>query len=192
MTTDPTDSRAFEVLERLANLLRVMERESGADAELHPVHLQVLWFLGRANRYSDTPASVADYLGISRGAASSTIRVLRERGLIRERRDREDRRVTRLSLTDAGRALLDRELPPRAFRDAIAALGPGAQTLEHLLVDLLRGVQAGAAARAFGVCRTCRHFTHAEGGYHCGLTGEELTSEDSRLLCREHDDATEP
>ena len=121
MIDDSLTPRAFETLERLSNLLRAQEREGGAEVGLHPVHLQALWFLGRANRYSDTPASVADYLGITRGAASTSIRVLRERDLVHERRDPDDGRVSRLSLSDAGRALLARELPPRVFENAIAA-----------------------------------------------------------------------
>ena len=189
MTSEPLSAGTFEVLERLSNLLRSLEREGGAGIGLHPVHLQVLWFLGRANHYSDTPASVAEYLGITRGAASSTIRVLRERGLLEERRDPDDGRVTRLSLTRASRTLLGRELPPPVFEEAIATLGSEAETLNHLLVELLRGVQRRAGARAFGVCRTCGHFTRTPQGFRCGLTGDDLSPEDSELLCREYDDS---
>ncbi|MCB0872926.1 MAG: winged helix-turn-helix transcriptional regulator [Thermoleophilia bacterium] len=186
MISEPPNTRTFEVIERLCSLLRGLEREEGGQVGLHPVHLQVLWFLERANRYSDTPASVADYLDVTRGTASSTIRVLREKGLVQERQDVDDRRVTRLSLTPAGRGVLQEGLPPRVFDEAIAGLGCEAETLERLLVDLLRGVQRGAGARAFGVCRTCDHFTPTSSGYRCGLTGEDLTDEDAQLLCREH------
>ncbi|MEZ5080522.1 MAG: MarR family winged helix-turn-helix transcriptional regulator [Thermoleophilia bacterium] len=188
MIDDSLTPRAFETLERLSNLLRAQEREGGAEVGLHPVHLQALWFLGRANRYSDTPASVADYLGITRGAASTSIRVLRERGLLTERRDPDDGRVSRLSLSDAGRALLERELPPQGFDEAIAALGPDAETLNRLLVQVLRGVQRDAGGRTFGVCGTCSHFTTDSSGTRCGLTGEPLSPPEAELLCREHED----
>lgn len=186
MNADGTNATIFAALERMGNLIRGLDRERGAVLGLHPVHLQVLWFLGRANRYSDTPASVAEYLGVTRGTASSTIRVLRQKDLVVERKDRDDRRVTRLALSPAGRRLLESELLPRAFDEAAAELGENAPELERLLVELLGALQRQTGARAFGVCASCQFFTPEGSRFRCGLTGEPLEPVETGLLCRDH------
>lgn len=177
----------YETLERVANLIRSEERRAGSDASLQPVHLQALWFLSRANRYSDMPSSVAQYLGVTEGTTSKTLRVLRERGLTRSERDADDGRVSHLRLTDAGRELIARELPPESVRAALAEIEPkDAAALDGALRTMLAGMQARRGGRAFGVCRTCRHFGREPAGFRCGLTGEELASAETLLLCGEH------
>ncbi|MGI9540246.1 MAG: MarR family winged helix-turn-helix transcriptional regulator [Miltoncostaeaceae bacterium] len=177
----------YETLERVANLIRSEERRVGSDASLQPVHLQALWFLSRANRYSDTLSSVAQYLGVTEGTTSKTLRVLRERGLTRPERDGDDGRVSHLRLTDAGRKLIAEELPPASVTAALAEIEPEeAAALDGALRTMLREIQARRGGRAFGVCRTCRHFGREPAGFRCGLTGEALRAEETVQLCGEH------
>ncbi len=177
----------YETLERVANLIRSEERRAGSDDSLQPVHLQALWFLSRANRYSDTPSSVAAYLGATEGTTSSTLRVLRERGLILSERDPDDGRVSRLRLTETGRGLIERALPPTSVAAAVQEMGAErAAVVDDALRAMLRGIQRHRGGRAFGVCRTCRHFQHEPDGHRCGLTGEPLQPEETLLLCGEH------
>ncbi len=184
MTTD----RTYELLDRLGNLLRREERLAGAGSSLQPVHLQALWYLSRANRYSDTPGAVARYLGITDGTASSTLKVLRGRGLLATDPDPADRRVSHLRLTPAGHAMLVEGLPPPLLSEALGRLGGvEREGLERGLEALLRSLQGAGGGRAFGVCHTCRHFRRGSGGYLCGLTLEALAVEETGSLCIEHD-----
>ena len=187
MTTRETDARAFELIERLGNLVRSCERERGGEHGLQPVHLQALWFISRSNRYSDTPGALAEYLGVTRGTTSSTLKVLRDRGFVVDRQDADDARVLRLSLTPAGERLQRDVLPPQAFTDALKTLSqPRRRELEDALTEVLVGLQRGAGARAFGVCHSCHHFAENAAGYQCGLTGEPLSANEVGLLCRDH------
>ncbi len=52
----------LELVERLGNLMRTELRKTGADEALQPVHLQALTYISKANRYSNTPQALADYL----------------------------------------------------------------------------------------------------------------------------------
>ena len=56
----------FDLIERMAALIRSEERKKCAEFGLQPVHLQVLDYLSRCNRYSDTPAALTNYLGMTR------------------------------------------------------------------------------------------------------------------------------
>ena len=67
--SDSLSYRAAILIERLGRLLQTEEQETG----LNPAQWQALRFLGRANRFSRTPATVADYLGSTRGTVSQTL-----------------------------------------------------------------------------------------------------------------------
>jgi DNA-binding MarR family transcriptional regulator len=180
--------RLYDVLERLGNLLRSEEREAAARAGLLPVHLAALGYLGRANRYSNTPAALAEYLGLTKGTVSQSLLVLERRGYLRKQGDSRDRRVVRLELTARGRRALERQSPPAAIRMAAEELGAAETDLLTTGLDgLLRAMQRARGNRSFGVCRTCRFFERGPDGFRCGLTHESLSAEDSERICREHE-----
>jgi DNA-binding MarR family transcriptional regulator len=182
--------RLYALLERLGNLLRTEERTAGLRHGLQPVHLQALRYLESCNRYSNTPAALTEYLGLTKGTVSQTLLLLEEKGLLRKEASTEDRRVVHLHLTEAGRAVLDEALPPALFTQVLGGLPGGGEALEESLAALLRSLQAANAQRSFGACGTCKHFRReGPGRFRCGLTKEPLSREDSVLLCREHESA---
>src|ERR1700758_2632729 len=101
----------LELVERLGNLMRTELRKSGSDEGLQPVHVQALIYLSRANRYSNTPQALAEYLGLTKGTVSQTLLVLDRRGLIERYQDDVDRRVVRLRLSAAGKPHFYEEHP---------------------------------------------------------------------------------
>jgi DNA-binding MarR family transcriptional regulator len=177
--------RLHELLERLGNLLRAEARGTGGDPGLQPVQAQALAYLARCNRYSDSPAAVAEFLGLTKGTVSQTLAVLQQRGLVTTTDDPDDGRRVHLRLTAKGRRAVDRLASP-PFAAAVAAVPRVAdlvEQLEHLLVAL----QRARGGRTFGVCRTCRHFRTTGEGAQCGLTGEALAAEQTTRICREHE-----
>lgn len=179
----------LELVERLGNLIQVELRRAAGEEGLQAVHLQALAYLDRANRYSNTPQALAEYLGSTKGTVSQSLLLLYRRGLIERRPDPKDGRVVRLGLSAKGKKLLRRAAAlEKAWQMAIdcqdeAAIEAAVQVLRQTLTDFQR--QRGG--RSFGVCRTCRHFLQeGAGGFRCGLTSESLTLQDSERLCREH------
>ena len=177
----------YDLLERLASLLRAEERHVGKELGVEPVHLRALRFLGRANRYSDTPVAVAEYLGLTKGTASQTLIRLQGKGLVTGRPSLKDKRKLHLSLTKAGRAVVSRVNPPRAFKEAFAA-SSAPSSLDELFLELLTTLQRINGSKSFGICKTCAHFQHRGTGnsYRCGLTEEPLKVRETGLICREH------
>lgn len=187
--TEPT---LHTLLTRIARLLQAEDR--AASPGLPPVQLHALDYLSRCNRYSDRPAAVAEYLGITKGTTSQSLRVLMEAGLIEKHTNPDDRRSVHLLVTDAGRDLVAAAGSKVLLDRALAQWPP--ETTDQLgegLRDLLRAMQRANAGRSFGVCRTCRHFQTSDGpdsneaGHRCGLTQEALSTADSGLICREHE-----
>ena len=179
----------YEYLERIANLLRTDTRRAGVGKGFQPVQLEALHYLGSCNRYSNTPAAVADFLGLTKGTVSQTLGVLENAGLIEKLPDSKDRRVVHLRLTDRGETVLAESIPPRVLQAAMELTSEAErdQFLEAL-ERILRAMQQANQLRTFGVCKTCRHHrVEANDARRCALTGEFLQAEDSEKICREHE-----
>lgn len=179
------DQRAAELIERLGVVRRAARRAAAAQAGLSLAQLDALAYLGDCNRFSDSPAAVADYLDTTRGTASQSLRALERKGLVTRSADPRDRRVQHLTPTGEGRRVLERAADDPVAR-AVAVLGHGAADVDEALERVLRRAQRDRGGRTFGRCATCAHLRGAAGAHACGLTGEPLTDGDTALLCVEH------
>lgn len=180
-----------KLLDLLASLGRAMQgdlRLRAGSAQLQPVHLQSLLYLRQANRYSNTPQALTEYLGLTKGTVSQSLLWLYRRGLVERQPDVRDGRVVRLALSAEALALLEEKVTDRAWERAAGELSRAdAQELLGLLTRLLRELQAQRGGRSFGVCETCAHLRRETARrLRCGLTGDELSREDSKRICREH------
>lgn len=179
----------YEFLERIANLIRTDVRRGGTGSRLQPVQIEALHYLGRCNRYSNTPLAVADFLGLTKGTVSQTLRVLEVNGLIEKQTDPRDRRVVHLVVTPEGREVLLGTVPPQVFKAAFGGMAAAEREAMLRVFDgLLRRLQRANGLRSFGACKSCRHHrVEAVGSRRCGLTHETLTDLDAEKICREHE-----
>jgi DNA-binding MarR family transcriptional regulator len=172
----------MDLVERLALALRAEQRRRAASLGLPPAQLEVLRYLTRCNRYSDTPAAVAEFLDATPGTISQTLSALERKALVDKRPDPTDRRKVHCVPTEAGLALLAQIEPPEV-RQALE--GSDQSQTAAALTQLLTALQRARGGRTFGACGTCAHLRR-ENGFSCGLTGEALTPQDTTRLCREH------
>lgn len=173
-------------VERLANLLRNEARNAGAEYGLQPVQLEALNYLNLCNRYSNTPLGVTEYLGLTKGTVSQSIKILENKGLVEKRSDKNDKRIVHLKVTPAGKRLLKRLHPSKLLNRACDDSSKQ-QALAGNLKSLLVKIQKETDLKTFGVCHTCRYNQAEENGkFKCGLTQERLTKIDIDLICREH------
>jgi DNA-binding MarR family transcriptional regulator len=179
----------YEYLERIANLLRTDVRRTGLGSGLQPVQLEALHYLSRCNRYSNTPVTVAEFLGLTKGTVSQTLGVLEANHLIEKQPDAKDRRVVHLVLTDLGEQVVAESIPPQVLRSAIGGLPEEeGEKVAEILDHILRRLQQANGLKTFGACKNCRHhLLQEDGSRRCGLTTEALSDADAEKICREHD-----
>ncbi|MEK1940001.1 MAG: MarR family winged helix-turn-helix transcriptional regulator [Pseudomonas sp.] len=182
----------FDLLERLSSLNRVWFRQHPLLLELQPIQLSALVYLARCNRYSNTPLAVTDYLGLTKGTVSQSLKALEAKGLIVKTQSTRDKRSVHLELSEPARALVAAVIPPAFLADAAARMGAAADELERLLGDLLRNVQRHENVPGFGLCNTCGYHQIVEGEAFCGLTREPLGPAEVELICWEHQHGEEP
>ena len=177
----------FDLIERMCALIRSEERKKCTELGIQSVHLQVLDYLSRCNRYSDTPAALTNYLGMTRGTVSQTLLLLEKKGFIKKTIDAIDRRKLHLSLLDEGSTILKQTRNSDLFKQAAILFNEeGVSRDEEIFMQALTALQKANKSQSFGLCKTCQYFTHTPMGFSCGLTKEELSHSDSEKICQEH------
>jgi DNA-binding MarR family transcriptional regulator len=174
-------------ISRLARRLRVEQRigVGGPDPALSDIQLAALSALERHEAM--TPGELADYEKVQPPSMTRVIAVLEERGLVRRSAHPTDRRQVVLTVTDEGRALVDRvrrrkeawltqrmqELSP----EEIAILRAAAPILEKLSQALFPGgykpipQTPGAGVTPWRRGGACRWLGSRSGGDRSGGCG---------------------
>lgn len=178
-----TALRGAQLIERLGRLLRADDHAAG----LNPAQTEALGYLARANRFSRTPAALAEYLGSTRGTISQTLIALEAKGLLDRQTNARDGRSVVFSVTKAGSRFLQTS-PVRELATAIDHTGKAAD-LADTLESALRTAIILRGRRAFGTCQTCLHFRRDQSRgatpHHCALLDEPLREADAVLICAE-------
>ena len=185
----------YHLLDRVGNLLRNEVRADLAPYGLQPIHLEALYYLSICNRFSDTPKAVTEYLGLTKGTVSQSLKVLETKGYIDKQVDSVDKRVTHLTVSSLGKKLVADIFPPSLMHKTINS-GQNNQAnmdvlaLQQQLQYLLRSIQKENHLQTFGVCSTCRYNRPlADGAHLCGLTNLALSTQEIELICIEHIDS---
>lgn len=177
----------YAPIERMVALIRSEERRRCTELGLQPVHLQMLDYISRCNRFSDTPAALANYLGMTRGTVSQTLLLLERNGYIEKTTDTQDKRVIHLNLTPDGAEILAKACPASLFQEANEIFSKH-DFLNHedSFMNALLALQKANQSQTFGLCKTCKYFTLVTDGFTCGLTKQPLSEADSEKICQEH------
>lgn len=178
----------FELIEYISALIRSEERKRCAELKIQLVHFQILKYLSLCNKYSDTPAAITNYLGITRGTVSQTLLVLEKKQFIKKIQDDKDKRVYHILLLDKGLITLNQTKPIELFKKASELLEPESSIIENkdIFVKTLTALQKANNSYSFGICKTCKNFTKTSSGFFCELTQEKLSENDSEKICKEH------
>ena len=177
----------FKLIERISSVLRSEERKKYAAIGLQPIHGQVLEYLAKCNKYSNTHASVVDYLGLTKGTVSQSIQILERKHYLLKTTDSQDGRVVHLSLTEKGQDLINELKPLDIFKLAAQKVSHQEfDSMENALQTTLSVLQKVNHSKSFGLCRTCCHFSVVAHHYQCGLTDEALGRDDTDKICRDH------
>jgi DNA-binding MarR family transcriptional regulator len=178
----------FDLIAYMAALIRSEQRKRCTELKLQLVHFQVLEYLSLCNKYSDTPAAITNYLGMTRGTVSQSIILLEKRELIEKTQDQADKRVFHIQLLKKGFNTLNKAKPAELFKKAATILEKNSSITdgEEIFIEALTALQKANNSHSFGICRTCKNFTKKSTSFFCELTQEKLSISDSNKICQEH------
>ena len=83
-----------ELLACLSRVLQGEQRQQAVAAGLPAVQWTILHYLRQANRYSNTPQALGEYLGLTKGTVSQSLKRLEARGWVKRVADARDGRVS--------------------------------------------------------------------------------------------------
>lgn len=174
----------YDRLERVANLLSSQARATARIHSLEPIQLEVIHYLYRCNRYSDTSKAVAEFFSLTKGTVSQTVSALHRKGMVEKVSDEADGRLIHLHLTKPGERVVKEAFPPVLLQ---AACTDDDEGLLAQLDDLLLRMQRATGSVSFGECQTCVHFQReGDRRFRCGLTEETLRRSEIVKICLEH------
>jgi len=110
------DVETFEGRKSLGYLIKrvfnqTMPRAESLSADADFTFTQWIVLMSLRDGIASTAAEVARHIGHDPGATTRLIDELEERGLLERKRSSEDRRVVRLSITPAGKAIAKKLMP---------------------------------------------------------------------------------
>jgi DNA-binding MarR family transcriptional regulator len=184
-------SEALEVA-RLIDRLERLTRFGEQSGDLNPAQWEALRYLGQANRFSRTPAALADYLASTRGTISRTLASLEAKGYLERRANLRDGRSVEFVLTGKAAAALESDPLLALAEDIEKAAGADMTPMFEGLRRTLLAAIVRNHGRAFEACRSCFYFRAnvrpgSPSAHHCGLLDEPLSDEESRLICAEQE-----
>jgi DNA-binding MarR family transcriptional regulator len=178
-------------LERLAGLVRSQAWRDGSDAALHPAQRALLAALASEGE-SLRPGELAARLGVSAASISDSIRAVEAKGWVERAPDPDDARARRLSLTDAGGALI------AGLQHAGGGLAPllnalpdqDAAAMLRIVQLLIQQAQLQGLATGVRTCLGCVYFrpyatADAEKPHFCAFVGEPFGDAELRVDCAE-------
>lgn len=175
----------IDLLDRIAIVRRSEVRSEGAKHGLPAVQLDALRYLAACNRFSDTPASVAEFLDSTRGTISQTLIALERKRLIRKYTDPTDGRVVHCVPTHKGREILKGSEQSDVLVAAVESMpSPEQDRLGTALAQLVSITQDRRGRREFGRCLECSHYTRNDKGTSCALLDEVLHDGEEQQICR--------
>ena len=169
-------------LERLARLVRSASHTEGLNA----AQWEALRYLGRANRFSNSPGALTRYLGATKGTISQTVLVLIKKGAIGKSLRNNDGRSVVLVLTEAGQKILGDD-PLLEMEKAITKLGDKtSKRFAKGLGELLEIEVSRQGEPSFGSCVGCAHATKDKGEVWCKVLNVNVSADDAQKLCVYH------
>lgn len=176
----------LKLIERISTLLRAEQRKKYSALGLQPVHIQTLDYLASCNRFSDTPAAVTDYLGLTKGTVSQTLQVLERKGYLEKQQDAADKRSVHLKILPPGQKLLKSITPFDVFIKAEQAIANKQfDSISAALYEALVALQNVNGTSSFGQCKNCITFSEENDHYYCLLMQQPLDQADIEKICRE-------
>jgi DNA-binding MarR family transcriptional regulator len=167
-------------LERLACLVRAASHVRG----LTPAQWDILRFIARANRFSNSPIAASHYVGATKGTTSQSIASLVAKNLLLKVERKGDHRSVALLLSDEGVKILGLD-PLYSLENSISLLGSKTQKrFSKAVSELLQFEHTRQKQPSFGACTDCRFYRNNPD--HCMKFSEPLKDDDLARVCVEH------
>lgn len=196
-TDRPLAQKLGHALNRVQVAMRADSWELCGQNDLNPTQGQILMLLGgrpTGLRLSE----IADELAVSAPTVSESVATLVDKGFAKKGRARDDARAVAVTLTPAGKRVVERlDAVGGSIATVLESLPESEQVqLYRTMLKMVRQLQAEGKIPGSRMCVTCRYFrpnvhNDTERPHHCALVDAAFGDQTLRSDCREHEAADE-
>lgn len=196
---DPADQENLDRkiafgFERIAQVLKTLIWNQSKESGLSPIQIQFLLALHYGRQNDWTLSDLATYSQLTPATVSDALAALEQKNLIIRRQKQEDRRVSTILLTAAGRRQAAKLAGwMNAVQDAVAELDAADKAIVlKSLVGIIAALQREGLISIVQMCATCRYFRpHAHAAtpkpHHCAFIDKPIGDGDLRLDCPDYE-----
>lgn len=186
-----TDLKIAFAIDKLSESLRNLIWTKYSKYKLSPIQIKFLIYLLYQSGSGRTVSNLAREFDLTKATVSDAIRSLENKSLLVRKKGKEDRRISRLTLTAKGtqtaRSLSDFG---SELLSSIKRIEKGKKTvLMRSLMDIIEGMHRQGIISVARICTTCGHFESAKaskGRYKCKRVGKSMSEDDLKMNCRSH------
>ncbi|GJQ21513.1 MAG: MarR family transcriptional regulator [Bacteroidia bacterium] len=190
---DNIDRKIAFGFERIAQVLKTLIWSESKESGLSPIQIQFLIALAFNSHRDWTVSDLAAYFQLTPATVSDALTALEEKDLLVRRQSKEDKRVSNIVLTAAGRRqALKLAGWMNAIQDEVARLDADSKaTMLHALMNMIASLQQKGLISVVQMCMTCTYFRpNAHPGkskpHHCAYIDMAFGDADLRLDCPDY------
>lgn len=183
------DEKIVLALERISEAFRVLLWNQGKSLGLSPIQVQVLIFMRYHPSERRKVSQLAKEFNMTQATISDSVRVLIQKGLLEKLEDSSDHRSFVLGLSPSGEKAAQTASDFTAVM--VRALGTQSEEAQAaMLGGLLRFIQQlnrEGVITPQRMCLNCKHFRSSDGIHSCQLLQSNLSNQELRVDCPEHE-----
>lgn len=184
------NAKVVGALDCLYRVFKMLMWDMAKRVNLSPIQMQFLLFLNNHSREYRRVSYLARDFGLTQATVSDAVRVLVEKGYIRKKPSRRDKRVAILEITRSGKRMIgDIALWKNKLEETMAEFpGDLKGDMFMFLLDYIVTLSDRKVIDAARVCPGCDYFIRDKypGNYkphHCTLQDKPLGLTDLQLEC---------
>lgn len=183
------DAKLAAALERVSEAFRVLLWEQSKQTGLSPIQIQILIFLANHSSEKRKVGYLAQEFTLTRPTISDAVKVMEQKGLLMRQPEPTDNRSHTLHLTPSGQQLAEQTGRfANAVEQTLSAFDPAQKgVLLDALTELIFRLHKQGFISIQRMCKTCHHYSYANGEHYCALLSISLEQAQLRVDCPEHE-----
>lgn len=179
------------LIEKISQIIRYIQREISKKTKVSPLMIQIMEYVYKKEKIMNTPAKIAEELGIKRPTITDSLKILIKKGYIKEIPYEKDKRYKILFLTQKGRNFLeDRNLNyKKILEDSIKSLKESEKKdLFLYLVKFVANLNRKGILPIASICFNCENFERnkfkGDKPHYCKILKKRMGESEIKVNCK--------
>jgi DNA-binding MarR family transcriptional regulator len=183
------EAKLISAIEKLSNVFKSLLWDQGKKHGLTSLQLQVLMYLNKHKLDHCKPIILAKEFCLTKPTISETIRILKRKKLIQQKKDDKDMRGYFIVITSEGRELIKKiEEFTESFKVVFfnSLSNEDKETLFFQLLNVIHQLNKQGIIYPQRICFTCEYYKNFKNAHYCRLLHKFLGTAELQIDCIDH------